>query len=107
MEILSALIERWEAFLAFDLSSEVLIVLGGFLVFVGVMKIIGMGLKMFFWVLLVTIGLASVAYGLERTSLDLPINVKEELKDLAGPGGKLSMQAIEMLCLRMDEGAIE
>lgn len=107
MEILRKIAESWDAFMAFELSSEILILFGGLLVFIGVMKIIGMGLKMFFWVILVSIGVASVAYGLDRTSIELPVDLKDEIRDLAGPSGKLSMQAMRHLCLRIEEGTVE
>lgn len=107
MDFLRTIADRWDQFMAFELSSEILIVLGGLLVFIGVMKIIGMGLKMLFWVILVTIGGASVAYGLDRTSIEFPSNLKDELKNLAGPGGQLSMQAVELLCNKIENGTVE
>jgi len=95
--------EHWNNFLQFDYANEVLIVVGAIMVLMGVMKILGSSLKLLFWVLLSGAGAFSVAYGVERSGSDVPSNLAEELRSFIGPGRELSVDAMRVLCERLDD----
>ena len=94
--------EQWYAFLDFEFANEILIVVGALMVLFGVMKILGSSIRLLLWVILAGIGGFAVAYGVERTGSDLPINLTQELRSFIGPGRELSVDAMRVLCDRLD-----
>ncbi|MBX2879343.1 MAG: hypothetical protein KTR32_05385 [Granulosicoccus sp.] len=94
--------EHWNNFLNFEYSNEVLIVVGALLLLFGVMRILSSSLKLIFWVLLSGMGGFAVAYGVERSGSDIPVNLSQEIKSLVGPGRELSIDAMRVLCDRLD-----
>lgn len=94
--------EHWNNFLNFEYANEVLIVVGALLLLFGVMRILSSSLKLIFWVLLSGLGGFAVAYGVERSGSDIPLNLSQEIKSLIGPGRELSVDAMGVLCDRLD-----
>jgi len=94
--------EQWNNFLQFEYASEVLIIVGALMTLIGVMKILGSSLRLLFWVLLCGLGASAVTYGLERSGTEIPLNLAEELKAFVGPGRELSVDAMRVLCERLD-----
>ncbi len=97
--------EAIQEFLNFKYADELMIALGAFLIFMGVVRIIKSSFTMVFWVLLSGLGAASVSYGMNRSAIDLPFldDTKAHLADLAelaGSGG-LSADTLAVLCERL------
>lgn len=96
------MMEIWEEFLQFEFANEILMAGGALLVLIGLLKVLRNSLRVIFWVLLVGVGAFSVAYGMDRSSVAFPVNLSQELKDLAGPGRELSVEAMRVICARLD-----
>ena len=96
------MIEIWEEFLQFEFANEILMAGGALLVLIGVLKVLRNSLRVIFWVLLVGVGAFSVAYGMDRSSMAFPVSLSQELKDLVGPGREMSVEAMQLLCTRLD-----
>ena len=94
--------EQWNAFLDFEFANEILIVVGALMVLIGVMKILGSSIRLLLWVLLAGLGGFAVAYGVERSGSDLPVSLSQELRSFIGPGRELSIDAMRVLCERLD-----
>lgn len=92
----------WESFQQLEYSNELLVIIGGLLLFFGVMKIISSGLKMFFWVVLCGLGAGSVAYGINNKEVDLPFNNTNELSEYLGTGKELSSDMLQLLCTKLN-----
>ena len=95
--------EYWHAFLEFEYANEVMMILGTFLVVVGVMKIIRSSIKLLFWVLLSGVGEASVSYGMSNSPLDLPGINRIGLSDLDRLRSGLSNDVLKLMCIKLDE----
>ena len=95
--------EYWRAFLAFEYANEVMMILGTFLVVVGVMKIVRSSIKLVFWVLLSGLGVASVSYGMSNSPLDLPGINNFGMSDLERLRSGLSTDVLKLLCIKLDE----
>ena len=101
--------EEFQKFLSFEYADEVMIAVGAFLVFIGVTRIIRSSLTMVFWVALSGLGVASVSYGMNHSSIDLPFlddpkASLAELIEMVGPGKALSADALAILCERLNIG---
>lgn len=94
--------EVWEQFLTYEFANVVLIAVGALLLLVGILKILGSSIKLILWVLLAGLGGSALAYGLELSNL--PVNFSQELKDLAGPGKDLSVEAMQSVCEKLNAG---
>ncbi len=92
--------EYWDQFMRFEYANLVLIGVGALLVLWSVLKILGSSIKLILWVLLAGLGGSALAYGLELSNV--PIDFSQELKDLAGPGRELSVEAMQKLCEKLD-----
>lgn len=94
-------LEHWNNFLDFEFANEVLILVGALLVLFGVMRILKSSLKLIFWVLVSGLGGFAVAYGVERSGSEVPLNLSQEIKSLIGPGRELSVDAMRVLCEKL------
>lgn len=92
--------EIWEQFLNYEYANLVLIAAGALFLLIGILKILGSSIKLILWVLLAGLGGSALAYGLELSNL--PVNFSQELKDLAGPGKELSVEAMQSLCEKLN-----
>lgn len=93
----------WESFKQLEFSNELLMIFGVLLLFIGVIKIIRSGLKMFFWVVLCGLGAGSFYYGNNNKEVKLPFNDTNELSEYVGAGKELSSDALRLLCTKLDE----
>jgi hypothetical protein len=95
--------EYWQAFLRFEYANEVLMICGALLVFIATMKIVRSSLKLVFWVLLAGVGAASVSYGMSGSPINLPGTGNIDLTDIIGPGKNMSLDVLEVLCVKLSE----
>ncbi|MBF0124594.1 MAG: hypothetical protein HQL60_04585 [Magnetococcales bacterium] len=79
---------------------------GALLALVGVFKIIGNGISLLIWVMLVLVGLSGVHLGLKRQSLPLPLDMTK-LEQMFEPGKALSRDALRALCRQLTDGGEE
>ncbi|MBF0310631.1 MAG: hypothetical protein HQL56_13995 [Magnetococcales bacterium] len=88
------------------MESWILVVAGGLLALFGIYKIVANSFSLFFWVLLVAVGMSGVSYGLKHDSVVLSADTFSQgllgqLKETLEPGRELSRQSLEKLCLSL------
>ena len=103
MEFVDTLRSGWNNFINFEFAAEALLLFGAVLVLIAALKIIGSGLRLAFWVFIAFIGVVSVSYGMNGSSIDLP-GTRDRLTELGEPGRELSSDVLEVLCRRLYEG---
>lgn len=94
--------EIWNELFSFEYSYEILIGIGVLLVLVGFFKIVRNGLRIILWIVLTAVGCWGVAYGLERSSNPVMVNVSEDLGSLIKPGRELIVDQLLKVCRNMD-----
>ncbi len=104
---MDALKQIIEEFLKYEFADEVLIALGLFLVVVAILKIIRSSLRLVIWVLLAMVGVASVSYGMDRSSVTMPGGIGDNLRDLVIPGTELTTETLWKLCQKIGDKATE
>ncbi len=92
----------WENFKQLESSNELLIIFGGLVLIIGALKIVRSGMKMLFWFVLCGVGLVSVNYGLNNSTVQLPFNDSNELSEYVGTGKDLSADALELMCAKLE-----
>ncbi len=95
--------EYWQDFQRLEFANEILMAAGALLVLVGVMKIIRSSIQLIFWVFLAGAGVASVAYGWNHSTLDLPGKSPIDIADYIGPGKQMSADVLQLLCTKWYE----
>jgi len=93
--------EYWQAFQQFEYSNETLMVVGAFIVFIGLLQILKSSMKLMFWVVLVAVGASAAFYGYDKSAVRFPAHLADEVRALAGPGGALSDGMMQALCLKV------
>ncbi|MBF0160193.1 MAG: hypothetical protein HQL58_11795 [Magnetococcales bacterium] len=80
-----------------------LIGLGGLLALIGVFKIIGSGISLLVWVMLMIVGLSCVHLGLKQQSLiSIPTDMAKQLEQMIEPGKMISRDALRAMCRQLD-----
>lgn len=95
--------DKWNDFLKFEYSSEIIITIGAVLALIGLYKVVRNSLRVIAWVLLMGIGAFGVAYGVDRSSSSFTINLSNELKALVDPGREMSVEAMKTFCQGLGE----
>jgi len=97
------IMDYWHQFLQLEFANEILMIFGAMLVLIGVMRIIKSSLRLVFWVLLSGIGVASVSYGMNGSSINLP-GTGGSLTELVHQRKEIPADALRVLCLKLDDG---
>ena len=94
----------WQQFQQFEYASEIMLIAGALLVFIGALQIVRSSLKLLFWVLIAGLGAISATYGMQQSPYDLP-----SLNTAAFNGSSLSdmvagkdQDVLEYLCQKLD-----
>lgn len=96
--------QQWQQFLRFEYSDEIMLVVGGLLVLIGVLQIVRSSLKLLFWVLLAGVGAVSASYGMQRSPYDLPALDQFGLTEIRDMVPTLSNDVLEILCQKLESG---
>ncbi len=81
-----------------DVDPVVWLVLGGLLAVVGALKIIGQGLSMALWIVLLILGVSMTNYSLREGGVVLPPEYSQKLAGIIGPGRAMTKQTLKKLC---------
>ena len=92
----------WEAFRGLPHADELLVAAGALLTLIAVMRIARRGLSLFLWVLLAGAGLGVMAHGSGRAPWQPPALRGANLSELLGDGGRVSRDALGLLCERLE-----
>ena len=103
MEYLHRIEEAWQTFQNYEYAPEALMVAGALLALVAVLKIIRKGLSLAFWVILASLGLLSVSYGMTGSAIDLPGTRAPSFSELVGPGKAVSVDLLKTLCGKLSD----
>lgn len=91
-----------ETFLAqLGVDPWIWLVVGGLLAVVGVLKIIGQGISLALWVVLVVLGVSLTNFGLRQGGVDLPPGYADKLSEILGPGKEMTEQTVKNFCLEL------
>ena len=94
--------EYWNDFRALPYSDTILVAAGALVTLLAVIRLVQSSLRMFFWVLLAGLGLAAVAHGSGRAPWEAKLS-GVALSDVVGPGQEMSLDVLELLCIKLDE----
>ncbi|MGQ7844581.1 hypothetical protein ACUNV4_08900 [Granulosicoccus sp. 3-233] len=92
----------WQEFLQFEYAHEILMAVGGLLVFVGVLQIVRSSLKMLFWVVIAGIGGITASYGMQQGSITIPGMEKLRGANLDTIASNIDTDVLEFLCQKID-----
>ena len=98
--------EYWNEFRALPYSDTILVGAGALITLLAVIRIVQSSLKMFLWVLLAGLGLAAVAHGSGRAPWE-PRLSGVRIADVVGPGKEMSLDVLQLLCIKLDESREE
>jgi len=90
--------EIWNEILNYQYINEILIAIGGLLVLIGFFKILRNGLRILLWILLTAAGAFGVAYGLDRSSNSVTLNLHNELETFVEPGKEFVVEKLQNVC---------
>lgn len=103
MEYLQGIEEAWKAFQDYEYAAEAMMICGALLTLVAALKIIRKGLSLAFWVILASLGVLSVSYGMTGSGIDLPGTRVQSFSELVGPGRAVSIDVLKTLCGRLSD----
>ncbi|MBF0590392.1 MAG: hypothetical protein HQL53_14820 [Magnetococcales bacterium] len=86
------------------LDPWVFIVAGAILTLLGLIKIVGKGISLLIWALLVIGGVSALNYGLERQDPKFSSSLSAKMLQAIQPGKELSQDALRALCTGMETG---
>lgn len=94
--------DYWQEFIRFEYANEIMMVVGTLLVFFSALKILRSSLKLLIWVVLASLGAASLSYGVQHSPYDLPALDSLGVADIKALAPKLNKDVLEFLCEKLD-----
>jgi len=83
MEFLQSIEEAWRSFQEYEFSSE--------------------GLSLAIWVILASLGILSVSYGMTGSGISLPGASAQSISDMVGPGKAISTDLLKTMCGKLSD----
>lgn len=94
--------EIWNKLLGFEYINEIIIGVGALFVLIGFFKIVRNGLRIVLWIALTVAGGFGVAYGLDRSSNSVTIDLSDKLGSLVEPGKEFLIKKLQNACRILD-----
>jgi len=103
MEFLQSIEQAWRNFQEHEFAPEALLIGGALLTFIAVMKIVHKGLSLAIWVILASLGILSVSYGMTGSGISLPGASVQSISDMVGPGKAISTDLLKTMCGKLSD----
>jgi hypothetical protein len=81
-----------------NVDPRVWLAVGGLLALVGVIKIIGKGLSMALWIVLLVLGVSLADFGLQQGGLIVPQEYSMKIEKIIGPGRAMTEKSLKKFC---------
>jgi hypothetical protein len=84
-----------------DIDPRIWLAVGTLLALVGMFKIIGKGLSMALWIVLLVVGVSLANFALQDGGITLPQEYTKKFAEIIGPGKAMTEQTLKKLCTDM------
>ncbi len=89
------------------LDPMIFIAAGALLALLGLIKIVGKGISLLIWALLLVIGISAFNYGMERQDPHFSSSLSSKILQTIQPGKEISQDALRALCATLPKAGVE